>query len=133
MVAAEQDEVEVDWCPGCEGVWLDAGELELLFGTAERVAQWLSADLPAAASAEKPRRCPICGTKMAKVVARGAAQIVCDRCPRGHGLWFDRGELAVMLEHGHPAPGGEEVTAWLRSLFRGQFRLDGKGKRQWSP
>jgi len=119
MLVAEHDEVEVDWCPGCEGVWLDAAELTLLFGAHDRMAQWLSAELPAAASAEKPRRCPICGTKMAKGAARGAAEIVCDRCPRGHGWWFDRGELAILLERGHPAPGGEEVTAWLRAVFHG--------------
>ncbi len=117
LVAVEHDSVEVDWCPGCDGVWLDAGEMELLFDGRERLVQWLSGELSAVARMEKARRCPICGGKMDKLAARGAGEIVCDRCPKGHGLWLDQGELAVLLEHGHPSPGGEEVTAWLRGLF----------------
>lgn len=28
----QQDNVEIDRCPKCQGIWLDAGELELLMG-----------------------------------------------------------------------------------------------------
>lgn len=30
----QHDNVEIDTCPNCKGVWLDAGELELLSGRA---------------------------------------------------------------------------------------------------
>ena len=30
------ENVEIDSCPGCKGVWLDAGELDLLTGRAKR-------------------------------------------------------------------------------------------------
>ena len=36
MIVLELDEVEVDYCTECEGIWLDAGELELLLGDAAR-------------------------------------------------------------------------------------------------
>ena len=32
MIVLEMDEVEVDYCTECEGIWLDAGELEILLG-----------------------------------------------------------------------------------------------------
>lgn len=35
MDRVERDKVEIDVCPKCKGVWLDAGELELLVGRAK--------------------------------------------------------------------------------------------------
>jgi len=35
MITLELAEVEVDYCTGCKGVWLDAGELEMLLGNGE--------------------------------------------------------------------------------------------------
>ena len=43
MVVLEWDAVEVDFCTGCRGIWLDAGEIELLYGDAEACAAFLSA------------------------------------------------------------------------------------------
>ena len=34
MVAFELEGVEIDRCVGCEGTWLDAGELEVIAETA---------------------------------------------------------------------------------------------------
>ena len=31
----EFDKIELDLCPDCQGIWFDAGELELLLGTPE--------------------------------------------------------------------------------------------------
>ena len=28
-------------------------------------------------------------------------QVLIDRCPKGHGLWFDKGELAQVLAKGN--------------------------------
>ena len=32
MVTLELNDVEIDYCMQCEGIWLDAGELEILLG-----------------------------------------------------------------------------------------------------
>jgi len=51
--------------------------------------------------AEAPRRCPICGKKMEKVlVGPQSNTILIDRCKKGHGLWFDKGELQDVLKLG---------------------------------
>lgn len=116
MIVLEYNEVEVDYCAACGGVWLDAGELELLFGDRAMCEGFMSAGA-GAGSGEKPRRCPICRCKMAKEGTGGDHPVVYDRCRRGDGLWFDRGELALVLQHGSPAPGGEAVGQWLREMF----------------
>jgi len=114
MMALEYDAVEVDYCGACKGVWLDAGELELLFGETQQPANFLSGGT---IRPERGRCCPICGKTMAKEATRGAPSIVYDRCPRGDGMWFDQGELEQVLAHGHPHAGGECVTAFLREVF----------------
>ncbi len=127
MMALEYDAVEVDYCGACKGVWLDAGELELLFGdVAESHVAFLSGGDIAAARAEKRRRCPICRAKMTKEATHSEPPVVYDRCPRGDGLWFDQGELEQVLAHGHPHAGGERVTAFLREVFG--FGQDGVRK-----
>lgn len=100
MIILELDEVETDYCANCSGIWLDAGELEILFADASQAKQ-LIASFRQADTKEKARHCPICLKKMQKIlVADEKEQIIIDRCPKGHGLWFDRGELAQVLAKG---------------------------------
>lgn len=117
LIILEYQDVEVDYCVTCRGVWLDAGELELLFGDRTVTQGFMTAGDSAQASREPLRRCPICAKRMAKHTTGGAAPVLYDRCPRGDGLWFDAGELTTVLQYGSPAPGGEEVARWLREMF----------------
>lgn len=56
---------------------------------------------------------------MAKAVTQGDAPVMYDRCVRGDGLWFDKGELAQVLEHGAAQEGGSQVAEHLREVFGG--------------
>ena len=49
-------------------------------------------------SAEKPRKCPICLKKMQKIiVSLSTPALLIDKCRKGDGLWFDKGELQGIL------------------------------------
>jgi len=120
MVVLEYESVEVDYCVSCEGIWLDAGEIELLFGDAQACEDFLNAgDRRDAARGEKPRRCPICAKKMAKAVTGGGEPVTYDRCPRGDGLWLDGGELAEILKQGASPETDPRVGNLLRDMFTG--------------
>jgi hypothetical protein len=99
MLVVEYRRIELDCCAACDGVWFDAEELELLLASLELSAGDLIRPLDD--SKEKPRRCQYCGMKMTK--ARVGAPdapgegVVIDRCPNGHGLWFDGGELETVV------------------------------------
>ena len=101
MIVLEVEEVEIDYCTDCAGIWLDAGELELLLETPEQAKQVMDSFAPAH-SDETPRKCPICLKKMEKVLVstEGGNPELIDRCKNEHGLWFDRGELAQILKMG---------------------------------
>jgi len=99
MIALELAEVEVDYCTACGGIWLDAGELELLLGNSQQAKQLLDSFKTDTYSTEKRRKCPICLKKMQKIiVGPSTPTLTIDKCPRGEGLWFDKGELQDILK-----------------------------------
>ena len=101
MIVVEHENIELDYCANCSGVWFDEGELELLLETMELERTTLSLDdiltSPEAESAEKKRKCPICGTKMKKATVGHEPEVLIDVCPRGDGLWFDSGEVGQLI------------------------------------
>lgn len=117
MFTIEFDGVEVDCCGECRGIWLDTDELDLLLGDHALTEGFLSAGDPAAGKAEKPRPCPLCDSPMRKSVTGGAKPIVHDYCPKGHGTWFDAGELQTVIEQGTATGPDLAVARWLREIF----------------
>ncbi len=109
MITLELTDVEIDYCTDCGGIWLDAGELEMLLGEFEKARQLLDSFKPVlrkeslglskiegidSKSLEKQRKCPICDKKMRKIIVGSSMPILLiDKCRRGDGMWFDRGEL----------------------------------------
>ena len=117
MLAIEYEEIEVDYCDTCCGIWLDEGELDLLFGDRTMTHGFLTSGDPAAAKDEEPRPCPICDDAMDKAVTGGPEPVVYDYCANGHGLWLDRGELLSVLKHGSKTGQASLVIHWLRQVF----------------
>ncbi len=99
MITLELADVEIDYCTDCGGIWLDAGELELLLGQPERAKQLLVSFKIDSKSAERTRKCPICDKKMQKIiVGQSKPALLIDKCRRGDGLWFDKGELQDIFD-----------------------------------
>ncbi len=107
LIIVEVHGVEVDLCIGGDGLWFDHDELDQLFlragvpqelaGLEDRLAR-----LPQTSGAK--RRCPRCRARLVHVSLAGAAEgPVLDSCPRGHGLWFDPGELEALADQGFSA------------------------------
>jgi len=98
MITLELADVEIDHCTDCGGIWLDAGELELLLGDAEQAKKLLDSFKIDSKCTEKRRKCPICLKKMQKIiVGPSTPTLLIDKCRRGDGLWLDKGELQDIL------------------------------------
>jgi Zn-finger nucleic acid-binding protein len=108
MITLELAEVEIDHCTNCGGIWLDAGELELLLGpplrgaglgNPEQAKKLLDSFKIDSHSAEVARKCPICDKKMQKIiVGTSKPALLIDKCQKGDGLWFDKDELQQILK-----------------------------------
>ena len=96
MVILELNQVEIDYCTVCKGIWLDMGELDLIFSSADKkeIANSFSINNE---FDEIKRKCPNCKKKMDKVEFENTG-IIIDKCTDDHGVWFDGGELKSILK-----------------------------------
>ena len=95
MIILELNQVEIDYCNSCKGIWLDSGELDLLFNSAS--SGNINDFLNKKSDHLDAKRCPICKKKMELVEFENSG-IILDRCTNNHGLWFDNGELRTLLK-----------------------------------
>jgi len=132
MLVVEYDNIELDYCNNCYGVWFDSTELELLLKSMSLDSQNLLLngilDAPEAMSQEKKRKCPICTRKMKKTTIGEPSGVLVDVCPRGNGLWFDGGEVAQLLKHlSRKQPAGQgsqqQVISFLGEVFKAQAKV----------
>jgi len=101
MIVVEHEKIELDYCLNCSGVWFDAEELELLLETMQIEGTSLSLDsIPTSSEAKsekKKHNCPICGRKMKKATVGHEPEVIIDTCSWGDGLWFDSGEVGLLI------------------------------------
>ncbi|MBN1457656.1 MAG: zf-TFIIB domain-containing protein [Sedimentisphaerales bacterium] len=120
MITFELNDVEVDQCLECYGIWLDAGELEMLLPDSGQAKKVLSSFKQMADCEETPRKCPICLKKMHKVnVGSGESTVLIDSCAKGDGLWFDKGELQDIFKFGS-FDGDGKVQDLLADIFKNE-------------
>lgn len=116
MIVLELDQVEVDFCVVCNGLWLDGGELELLLLSVTKKEELLSFFSVDENFKEKLRKCPICSKKMQKAFYGQADKVCVDKCQSGHGVWLDKGELDKILKIANSKV-GETLTPFLKRVF----------------
>ena len=114
MAILELDGVEIDNCFSWHGIWLDSGELEILLKDSKEKDSITSQLKDFVKSSEKKVNCPICGKKMAK--AR-IFDVLVDVCKKGHGIWFDGGELQKILELADITT-ESEFLSYFKEVFR---------------
>ncbi len=127
MVAFEMDGVEVDRCVDCGGTWLDAGEFMLIAGLDGSPADSFSKELASARETRRTRRhCPRCPRRLREIAVGRDPVVVLDRCPWGHGLWFDRGEL-IALTRSFAGDKSAGVVGFLANVCQSEVPPVGKG------
>jgi len=119
LIVIERQQIELDYCLTCKGLWFDTGELELLFEK-YGMKPVFPGIATAAGSHEKPRPCPRCRQEMDKVHVGSQPQVLLDRCTNGDGLWFDGGELGTIMNQyiGFAVePGEQTIINFLGETF----------------
>ena len=116
MVVLELNQVEVDYCVECGGIWLDAGELELLLGDSKAKDDALNSFTIDTKTKEKKMKCPICSKKMLKVLCGKDNKVLIDKCPNNDGLWFDKGELYQIVKMGGHSE-DDKIVVMLKDML----------------
>ena len=99
------EDVDIDYCHKCGGVWLDEGELKRLSSLDPLSGRRL--------------RCTGCHTDMITNVIQG---VEIDVCPVCHTVWLDRGELEK-LSGIDPSTGRKNILfEYIEKELMSQFK-----------
>ncbi len=103
--------VEIDRCPTCQGIWLDALELESLLRRDIRPLLQSDGQFEAMPKQQGPRvNCPHCkGTYLIKLNSRFRPGTIVDTCTTCFGTWLDAGELTRLA--------GSDFARMIERLF----------------
>ncbi len=110
------EEMDVDRCPTCLGMWLDYPELDAIedsvmtddHGKGTMVWNPVQTEL----------LCPVCGEKMNTFDYR-LERLQIEVCPKGHGFWLDRGEEERVVKAMKDRLAGQERSAKAESEWAG--------------
>jgi len=92
METVKVDEIEVERCTSCMGLWFDSNEQDLLKGS-KSAAVLDVGDKPADASEPHKIQCPVCHTPMISLAVRGHKGLKYESCTVCFGSFFDAGEF----------------------------------------
>ena len=114
--------LDVHFCHKCRGLWLGAGELEAIM---QRTGAHTDDPLLKFQNQEgvepkgRPHLCPRCDIALHEIRVEhpGSPTLTLDKCPRGHGLWFDDHELQQLLSMIPPGSGAGKTIEQLNELF----------------
>lgn len=91
-------------CKDCDGLWVDVASFEQICANREQQSAVLGAAQFASAQRSVSTQshvryvpCPQCGQLMNRVNFARCSGVIVDVC-KGHGTWFDRDELAEIVE-----------------------------------
>jgi uncharacterized protein len=117
LIVLEYEGIELDWCPSCEGLWFDRGEMELIATHSGVEYSALGFDSQASTT-ERTLKCPLCRKSMDKRILGQREPVVADICPACGGLWLDHGELEHLLgSAGEETGDSGPVVTHLRGTF----------------
>ncbi|OVE79239.1 hypothetical protein BVY01_03005 [bacterium I07] len=103
------DNVEVDRCTKCFGIWLDYGELEAMMR--KEGSEWVDIGGEEADMAQMGHimTCPHCKIHMDATRDDVQKHIVFEKCPECGGIFLDAGELKDLK--------GITIIEYVRNLF----------------
>ena len=113
--------IVIDACPNCRGLWLDGGELEMLEKGYKKENAELMQEAAREIRSERTKgitikgMCPNCQDASLRVIRRERVEV--DFCPACKGIFFDEGELPLVLEGGSTDSFLDKVAGCFKSIL----------------
>ncbi len=117
LIILELNQIDIDLCTNCGGIWLDSNELELILGEVKSNKPGSPTYIKSSKIKEKKIKCPLCLKKMNKIHRYPYESINLDMCPLGEGIWLNKGELEELLRLSGTRK-NHKVISVLKELFQ---------------
>jgi Zn-finger nucleic acid-binding protein len=100
LAPVQVDEIQVDRCVRCGGIWFDGGEHEAVRQVPGAAPAIDTGPAWQASMHNRQERsyCPRDGTLMIRVAVPDEPTILVERCPRCDGSFFDAGEFSELKD-----------------------------------
>jgi Zn-finger nucleic acid-binding protein len=110
----EREDVPVEECAACHGLWLDREKLSQLENVTKVVLVELRR-LPGEETQERLIQCPKCADRhvMEKIESQEDSTVIMDVCSQCQGVWLDDGELEAIQNIGL-LPFLARLANWMR-------------------
>lgn len=94
MARVVHEQIEIDRCEGCQGIWFDMLEMDRL-RTVEGAEAIDTGDPSIGRNLNEKDciDCPVCGTRMIRMVDAAQPHIWYEGCSSCHGVFLDAGEF----------------------------------------
>jgi uncharacterized protein len=114
-------QLEVDYCPTCLGMWFDEDELRQAKDKKDEELQWLDVDIWQDKGQMKISKdgklCPSCRLPMYAVMY-GDSDIEIDLCNICRGVWLDHGEFRKIVKYLQKKKDWEVLHNYAHNLFQ---------------
>lgn len=121
LVSTTVEDLRLDSCPTCRGIWFDAGELAEARDRIDPDVAWLDFDLlrhpESYALHPGSDPCPRCQASMCRV-RYGETEVDIDTCPFCHGVWLDEAQLSDIIVALESEAGERSMADLLRESLR---------------
>ena len=100
MELVSYDQIEVDRCTSCGGLWFQPEELRALrddIWMADYIIDSGDKAVGKKANALKDYHCPECNASMLEEADEEQPHITYESCPNGHGTYLDSGEFTDLV------------------------------------
>jgi len=118
--------VEVDYCPDCLGLWFEKEEFRLAKDEKDKNLNWLDIDLWKDIKKFKIssgiRLCPFCRLPLYEIYY-GRSGIIVDICNVCHGIWLERGEFKKIIEYLKEKADYEILNNYAKNLMEEAFEI----------
>ncbi|MCS7243160.1 MAG: zf-TFIIB domain-containing protein [Candidatus Calescibacterium sp.] len=103
MKAASLNNIEIDLCEECGGIWFDKQELGKATNISKEDIDRFTEVLGNAKEFDKSRdtelECPRCNVPLFKYRYMYTSNIYIDECDKCEGVWIDKGELLAIVNY----------------------------------
>ncbi len=115
------NEVEIDYCPKCLGIWFDKDKLRQAKDEKDRDLNWVDIDLwqdeKKFKVSQSRKVCPSCSVPLYEV-KYGDSKISVDVCNLCEGIWLDRGEFKEIVDYLRRKGKYEIVNNYFKNLAK---------------
>lgn len=121
MEAGNIENVEIDKCPKCNGIWFDQDELRQAKDQTDPDLNWMDFEIWKHEDhfkfTARTLKCPICKINMV-AIDYGETGVEIDYCPQCRGTWLDEGEFGKIIDALHTELATKSISDYTKASLK---------------